>query len=467
MPMPQAANPFYVEPGSAGMGLQKYLQGTVGRATEDKRNMALQKASQLMQSGNMKELMVFAMQNPFIIDDVNNMMESQARLQKLQQPAKWDTDRYKVVGGRLVDVGAEGGPEVVIEAQAKAEAGKTTEKIRNFEYYEKLLEGDPLGAARFAEITRSEYSSSPLKKLIGERDVIEDERRAAIAKGERPDSPTVKELDSIIEAYDNKISGVDIDIEDMTQDEIDTWGAWVNLTGKMPSLGRGKQSTKIRVAIAKSAAQQALGSKQFGEEDRDPERTPAEAALAVIGSQADTKAIQGSLNFLEKQLSAMGSFVDNIDMQIEKVTELSRDLKTFDTRLLNIPLRIIRGRIIGSPLQAKYDLYLTEIESEIGKLATGSAASIAELSTTAQEKWDRIHDKNLSVTHMLELLAETRDAARMRQKSVQTQMDLARTRMRTRVFTGGSPAEISTQEEYDKLPSGTAYLQGGIEYRKR
>ena len=75
-----------------------------------------------------------------------------------------------------------------------------------------------------------------------------------------------------------------------------------------------------------------------------------------------------SLNFLEKQIGAMGSFTTNMDSQIDRLTELSKGLKTFDTRLLNIPLRAIRGSIIGTPLQSQYDLLLAEIEREAAKL---------------------------------------------------------------------------------------------------
>ena len=327
---------------------------------------------------------------------------------------------------------------------AKPTGTGQTEKIKNFEYHQKLLKDDPMGAAKFADLTNSEYSPSPLKKLIGERQVLIDD-------GTPLDDP-------IIRAYDAKITGVDVDIKEMTQDEIDTWGAYLNYTGKMPALGRGKAVTKIRARIVKSAAAQALGSKVFGGEDAEPDKTPAQAALGVLGSQSDTKAIQGSLNLLDKQLSSMGSFVDNIGMQIEKVSGLSKDLKTFDARILNVPLRLIRGKITGSPLQAKYDMYLTEIESEIGKLATGSASSIAELSIGAQEKWAKIHDKNLSVKDMLSLLEETRDAAKMRHKSVETQLQLSRARMRNRGIlpTPESSASVNkmTDEDLQKIIRG-------------
>jgi len=222
-----------------------------------------------------------------------------------------------------------------------------------------------------------------------------------------------------------------IDVSAITPDEIDVWGKYVNLTGKMPPIGRGKESTKIRLGIIKSAARQALGADQDGIPNI-PEKTPAEAAFSMLGDQSDTKAIQGSLNFLEKQVGAMGSFVTNLGMQVDKVKELTKEFKTYDSRLLNVPLRFVRGRIMGSPLQAKYDMYLTEIESEIGKLSTGSSASIAELSTSAQEKWAKIHDKNLSLNDMISLLEETREAGNMRLQSVEKQLNRTKTRMVSR-----------------------------------
>lgn len=149
-------------------------------------------------------------------------------------------------------------------------------------------------------------------------------------------------------------------------------------------------------------------------------------------NKADNAAFSSSITQQQKQLGSMGSFVKNMDAQINKVGELSKKLSTFDTRLLNVPLRAARGRIAGSADQAKYDMYLTEIESEIGKLATGSSASVSELSVSAQEKWDKIHDKNLSIKDMLELLKETREAGKLRMKSVEDQLAETRAQQRNR-----------------------------------
>ena len=165
----------------------------------------------------------------------------------------------------------------------------------------------------------------------------------------------------------------------------------------------------------------------------------------------------------------MGSFVDNIGMQVEKVAQLSEDLRTFDTRLLNVPLRMLRGKILGSPLQAKYDMYLTEIESEIGKLATGSAASVAELSQGAQEKWAKIHDKNLSWNDMVKLLDESSHAAKMRVSSVKAQQQVAKERMSRNIDGDTEKMQtVSAKADFDKLPSGTEYIDArdGKKYRK-
>jgi len=300
-------------------------------------------------------------------------------------------------------------------------------------------------------IGSANYSPSPLRKLM-------QERQSLLDQGYPIEHPDVK-------AYNNKITGVDVDAENMTGDEVNFWGENYNLTGKFPILGRGKAAAKVRMSIAKSAARLAMGADEDGVPDI-PGKTPAEAALDTVSKQADTKSIQGSLNFLDKQLSSMGSFVTNLNSQVDKVRELSKDLKTYDTRLFNIPLRTLRGKILGSPLQAKYDLYLTEIEAEIGKLATGATGSVAELSQGAQEKWAKIHDKNLSVKDMLQLLEETKHAANYRIESVRAQLNRTRTRMKTRAYGAGTkPTPIG---EIEALQPGDIFVgPDGKKYRKK
>jgi hypothetical protein len=241
-----------------------------------------------------------------------------------------------------------------------------------------------------------------------------------------------------------------------TQDKIDVWGAMANLNnGKIPSVGRGKDAGILRQRIAWSAATQALGNPQFG---GGKNVSPSQAALNVVAMSADTKAIGTAITFLEKQFTSMGSFIQNMDDQITQVSDLSEDLFTFDTRLLNVPWRFLRGKIAGSPLQAKYDMYLSELAREITKLSNASTQSIAAMSVEEIKVWDNIHDKNLSVKDMMSLLRETRQAAEIRLKSVRDELNRTRTRLRTRDY-GGTEAypEISSQEAYDNLESGDKY----------
>ena len=156
------------------------------------------------------------------------------------------------------------------------------------------------------------------------------------------------------------------------------------------------------------------------------------APVDYTALEAENKGVGSSILQQEKQLGAMGSFVKNLDYQVNRVKELAPKLASFDTRLLNMPLRFVRGRIAGSPEQAIYDMYITEIENEIGKLATGSSASISELSVGAQEKWAKIHDKNLSINDMIKLLEESSHAGKMRMKSVDDQLKATKSRMRNR-----------------------------------
>lgn len=173
-----------------------------------------------------------------------------------------------------------------------------------------------------------------------------------------------------------------------------------------------------------------------------------QGGVDYAANNAENKASAASITQQQKQLGSMGSFVKNLNAQIGQVESLSKDLQTFDTRLLNVPLRTLRGRVAGSPLQAKYDMYLAEISSEIGKLASGSTGSVAELSQGAREKWDKIHDPNLSVKDMISLLQETRNAATLRVKSVEDTLSETKANMRNR---GGARPPAGAKTKSDPL----------------
>lgn len=311
-----------------------------------------------------------------------------------------------------------------------------------------------------------EWAPSTLKKQFIER----EELKAELEKQGLTEDQILDHPDII--AYDNAIAGSDTTMRKMwTQEQIDVWGAIANLNmGKIPSVGRGKDAGILRQKIAWSAAKQALGNPQFGGGE---DVSPSQAALNVVAMSHDTKAIGSAIVQLNKQIASMDSFVQNMDEQIDEVSRLSEDLFTFDIRLLNIPWRFLRGKIAGSALQTKYDLYLTELARENNKLAQGATQSIAAMSVEETKVWDRIHDKNLSVKDMLEVLRATRRAADIRMRSVQNALDRARAKSRTRDFSGRDKLPVvrskadGGQADFDALDPGDVYIGAdGKRYKK-
>jgi hypothetical protein len=150
--------------------------------------------------------------------------------------------------------------------------------------------------------------------------------------------------------------------------------------------------------------------------------TPGVVALM----RSDYKAGDMSLRNQKKIYDMSNSFVMNINSQIGKVKEIYSKLPRTQYKLLNIPIRELRVRAKGSGEEAAAASYLIEISNEIGKLSTGSAASIRELSESAQRQWAKIHDGTLPMKDMAIVLDTTQEQANMRLQSLEDAMDMTR-----------------------------------------
>ena len=162
--------------------------------------------------------------------------------------------------------------------------------------------------------------------------------------------------------------------------------------------------------------------------------------MSFSGKAADIEADSKSLGNQQKIRDMMASFVSNMNSQIIRMGEITQDLARTDARLLNVPIRQLGMRVKGSAIESKVTMYLTEISNEIGKLSTGSAASVAELSLGAQQKWDKIHDPNLSVRDLMSLLKETQHAGNLRMKSVDDTISKTKGRLEGVPKSGGVPS---------------------------
>ena len=289
------------------------------------------------------------------------------------------------------------------------------------------------------------------------------ERQELVEGGLQEDHETVK-------AYDAKTGGTEVDTTSMSLDNKIVWASSIAAGGKWPPLGRGKAAVKLRTELLDIAGNilrkvpptegltisdnshmedQPTAPDQAGQVSRITDAggvvtsapiitaeqsglDPLQAGRDLLGNRADVRASRSSITKLDNQLSTMTSFVTNLNHQVDRMNELAKDLagSTSNIRLLNKPIRKLKGKVIGSALQAKWETYLKEVSLEIGKLSSGSTGSVAELSVGAQEKWDKIHDPNLSVVDMLDLLTEIRGMANIRLNSVKGAHDDARTRLR-------------------------------------
>jgi len=140
--------------------------------------------------------------------------------------------------------------------------------------------------------------------------------------------------------------------------------------------------------------------------------------------RATVKGVTGSILQQTKQRGAAGSFIKNIDAQVNRVDEIMQDLvKRVGVRALDIPRRALVKNVIGSGHENVIEAYLTEISNEIGKLSTNSQASVRELSVEAQEKWGKIHDVNLSFRELRKILTETKHMGALRLESIDDELE--------------------------------------------
>jgi hypothetical protein len=139
--------------------------------------------------------------------------------------------------------------------------------------------------------------------------------------------------------------------------------------------------------------------------------------IAVM--RADFKSGSMTLNNMKKQEAPMKAFVDNINQQVDYASKLFKDLQRTDARLINVPLRELRTRVKGSGLEQTYELFMQEISAESYKLASGSSASIAQIPEGARKDWVRIHDVNLPLKEILQVLEGTKKMANLRLSSWQ------------------------------------------------
>jgi hypothetical protein len=160
--------------------------------------------------------------------------------------------------------------------------------------------------------------------------------------------------------------------------------------------------------------------------------------------QATFKTLEKSLAFQEKQHGSIGNFVRNINKQVDYAETLFDKLSRTDVRALNMPIRELKTRFVGSGMENIYTMFMKEISAEAAKLSQGSSQSIAQLPEGNREDWEKIHDLNLPFKEAIILLRGTKSAANMRLASVTEERDFTRSEM---VKLGKTPADSMTDNK--------------------
>jgi len=168
--------------------------------------------------------------------------------------------------------------------------------------------------------------------------------------------------------------------------------------------------------------------------------------------RAVVKSLSSSLANQEKQRGMMGSFVNNINMQMGKVEELMGNIGRLGLRAVDLPIKELKKRFVGSGKEVVLEGYMQEISNEINKLSQGSQASVAQLGEESQKRWNRIHDTSLSYKEVMIIINATRDMANMRLKSADKELEFTKSRLEN-LSTGGSASLQRSGIEKEQPPS--------------
>jgi len=192
---------------------------------------------------------------------------------------------------------------------------------------------------------------------------------------------------------------------------------------------------------------------QFYKEQADWANKKGVSGTEFEAGTAEAKALKASLQTQEKSYGMMTGFINNIKAQINRLKDITKDVERFDARLLNVPLVEWRTRVVGTPYENKINMYVTEISTEIGKISTGSQASVRELNVQTREKWEKIHDLHLSIPKMIDVMEETGHAADIRQKGSLDAINETRKRLEK----AGGKGEAPSPEEMSSMPDPRDY----------
>ena len=310
------------------------------------------------------------------------------------------------------------------------EKDNSTAAMKNFDKYIELLNTNPEQAKLFGDsigIDRVAPHSDIAKlktdldnELISEED-YENKRNKIL-------NPTMKtNAELVAAALRGDVEAKNI-LEKIAKDSVELSGK------KSEAATSGKLKALYESMDLDSVAQGVLEGRETIDNVRNTFGVPIQEVVRAkvmekepdfnfVQPRAIQKSLSASLAQQQKNRGAMGSFVQNINGQVDKVEEIMQEVvDRFGVRALDIPWRKLKTVGIGAGDERVLEAYTKEISVEIFKLSQGSTASVALLPEAGRKEWEAIHDVNLSWPEMKKVMLGTRDMANIRLKSVNDEL---------------------------------------------
>lgn len=189
--------------------------------------------------------------------------------------------------------------------------------------------------------------------------------------------------------------------------------------GTLPPMGMGGKGAAVRTTIINRAA--AL----------DPDAN-------IAGNKADFQANQGALAQMQKQRDAIGAFEQTAMKNIDIFLEQSKKVIDTGSPLLNSPLRLVTGKVLGAPDQAAYDAARQVAVNEIAKITSNPTLS-GQLSDSARHEVDVFNPQNATLKQSIAVMKLLKRDMENRTKSLDEQLATIRGRIRG----GQTPSETT------------------------
>jgi hypothetical protein len=306
------------------------------------------------------------------------------------------------------------------------EKDKSTAAMRNFNKYISLLSTDPEQAKLFGDQTgigtiTPKTDIAKLKYDLKNGMISEADYENQRDKILNPMFKTTTELTQAALSGDQEAKNI---LEQMAKDAVELSGkkSEASTQGKLKALYESMDLNGVAQAVLEGREIIDNVKNTFGVPIQEVVRAKVlivEPDFNFSQPRAINKSLQTSLQQQQKNRGAMGSFVQNINGQVDKVENIMKEVVgRYGVRALDLPLREIKTLAVGSGDEKVLEAYMKEISVEIFKLSQGSTASVALLPEAGRKEWESIHDINLSWPEIKKVMMGTRDMANIRLKSV-------------------------------------------------